>query len=730
MATRATRLRALAIGLVLAACVLSPSRAVVNAGNPRGAFYSADNTRVFWFVHVSDLHIGMSGTDDSSRLQWLVTTARSVVNPAFIVATGDLTDSTNGNWLGWPNGPYQEEWDEYKSILANAGAGPGVYYDVPGNHDAYSDRYFTYYLANSVQGQATGQTQLSWTRQFSFGKYHFLGVNTAGNDGAAFTLTRPWGDNAGLDATELAFINQELQANSDASLTLVFGHHPVTDTGVSSDTWLFYGHQSFIDALDSYSVSAYNYGHTHRYSEALFQGNSYTGMMSGDGIHYDSVASLGKSGNSYYTLVAVDCNGVSSVTPATNAWPVVLITAPVDRYKAGAANPYAYDVPNARTNPIRALVFDQGTISAVSYRIDSGATWYPMTRVAANPALWEATWDASPLTAGEHAIEVRAIGTTTVSNAITVNVTNATNPPPAESDFTGDLKSDVLWRHATGGDLWLWPMDGTARTAETYVRTVSDTNWEIRGLEDQDGDGDPDLLWRNKMTGEIYFWPMTGTTPDAELYVATVDPAYDIVGAGDFDGDGKSDILWRHTVLGDVWIWLMDGATPKPGGQVYVDRVDPGYVVKGVGDLDADTKADIVWHGAAGDVWVWPMNGPTRLDQVWVGTVLDTGYQIQGVADFTGDGKTDLVWHHATLGDVWIWTMNGAAREAETYVATVPDTNYQIAATGDYNGDTKADLLWRNAVNGEVWVWLMNGTTRTSQTWVATVPDTGYRIIR
>ena len=264
------------------------------------------------------------------------------------------------------------------------------------------------------------------------------------------------------------------------------------------------------------------------------------------------------------------------------------------------------------------------------------------------------------------------------------------------------------------------------------MRTVADTNWEIRGQGDQDGDGDADLLWRNKTTGEIYFWPMTGTTPDDEIYVATVDPAYDIVGTGDFDGDGKSDILWRHTTLGDVWIWLMDGAAPKPSGQVYIDRVDPGYVVKGVGDLDADTQGRhrLAPRDAGRGVGVADGRDDAAGSEVWVGTVPDTGYQIQAVADVTGDRKADLVWQHATNGDVWIWTMNGASREAETYVATVPDTNYRIAGTGDYNGDTKADLLWHHATNGEVWVWLMNGTTRVSQTWVATVPDTGYRIIR
>ena len=303
----------------------------------------------------------------------------------------------------------------------------------------------------------------------------------------------------------------------------------------------------------------------------------------------------------------------------------------------------------------------------------------------------------------------------------------ATSPPA--SDFTGDRKSDILWRHATGGDLWLWPMDGAARTAESYVRTVGDTTWEIRGVGDFTGDGKADILWRNAVSGQIYLWPMDGPAPSDEIYVGTVDPAYDIVGTGDFDGDGKSDLLWRHVTLGDVWIWLMDGATPL--SEAYIDRVDPGYLVKGVGDLDADAKADIVWHHAAtGEVWVWPMNGTARLDQVWVGSVPDTGYQIQAVADFTGDAKADIVWWHATRGEVWIWTMNGPVREAETWVGTVPDTDYRIVGAGDYDGDGKADILWHHATRGEVWVWLMDGTTKLSETWMATVPEVAYQVVK
>ncbi len=196
MTTTGTRRTATTTGLVLAAGLLMHPLAS-DAANPRLASYCQDHANVLWFVQISDPHIGTSGSADSDRLTWIVTTGRSVIQPSFIVATGDLTDSTNGNFLGFPNGPYQAEWDRYTAILTAAGAGANVYFDLPGNHDAYNDRYFAYYLANSVQGRAAGSTQVSWTRDLPLGTYHFLGVNTADNTGAGFSLGWPYGDYAG-----------------------------------------------------------------------------------------------------------------------------------------------------------------------------------------------------------------------------------------------------------------------------------------------------------------------------------------------------------------------------------------------------------------------------------------------------------------------------------------------------------------------------------------------------
>ena len=453
MRTHAPRLLGWTAAAGLVAVVLIAGMPALDAGTPGGAYYSAATDKVFWFVQASDLHIGTSGSTDADNLRWLVTTARSVISPQFIVVTGDLTDSTNGNFLGLPNGPYQAEWDEYKSILSGAGITAVDYYDLPGNHDAYSDKYFAYYLANSVQGRATGATQHSWTRTFPFGTYHFLGVNSSDNTGSAFSIFWPYGDHAGLDSSELAYINQKLLANDNANLSFVFGHHPVTDTGASGDTWLYYGHQEFTAALDGYSASSYGYGHTHDSGETHFTGNSYTGAMVNGGVRYVNVGSLGKDTPLVYRVFAVDCDGVSSVSQTVGTWPVVMITAPASKYVGSAVNPYAYTVPNSSDNTIRALVFDAGTVSSVSYRVDASTVWQPMSRLTGSAALWNGLWNASALAPGEHAIEVRATGTTTRSHVIKVDVTGAPppdQPPVAENNSYAATRDVTLTVPAPG----------------------------------------------------------------------------------------------------------------------------------------------------------------------------------------------------------------------------------------------------------------------------------------
>jgi hypothetical protein len=393
---------------------------------------------------MSDIHIGAKDSIGSEKLEWMITEAKDVINPSFILAAGDLTDSTNWSELGVPDGPYKEEWEEYRNILVSNGIDENFYYDLPGNHDHFNDKRFKYYLSNSIQGFATHQTQFSWTRTFNFGTYHFLGINTCGNDGAKFSVLPPnYGDNAGLDNDELLFIEQELIDHSSDDLTLVFGHHPIvkrpidwTDPTLETveermETALSYGADEFVTLMDNYNSLIYGYGHSHVYREEFFI------KKMADGIVYLNVASLAKSDKNNYNIIAIDCNGISTVSQTIRTWPVVIITAPLDKNLGMKNNPYTSDVADDSGNstPIRALVFDKEPITRVEYRLykiqepvgdiveggirlvgrELDAAWQPMTQVVTDhpnfPYLWEADC-AYPLEDGDYSVEVRAIGST------------------------------------------------------------------------------------------------------------------------------------------------------------------------------------------------------------------------------------------------------------------------------------------------------------------------------
>jgi len=379
------------------------------AANPEGAYYSAVNNRVFWFVVAADTHVGKKNGQGEANLQWLLTEGRTVIDPSFIVLAGDLTDSTNGGL--YPNGPWLEEWIRYRNTVDGAGATADYFFDVPGNHDEYNDGGLSFYRNHSVQGRATGQTQASWTRTFSFGTYHFITACTAGNDGAPFSIFPPtFGDNAGLDDGEINFIENALELNKDAELSLIFGHHPLVKPELSPENWtdtaLTYGLEAFTGLMDQYGVSLYGYGHTHIYQEQFFVKDMTEGVI------YLNTTALGEVKDNAYALVAVDCNGISLRGQPVGSWPLVLITAPLDPNLGMEKDPYTYDIPRVGPgNPVRALVFDSNPVLSVEYRIDGQGSWLPMTPVPGNSRLWEAEASVD-LADQSHIVEVRATGST------------------------------------------------------------------------------------------------------------------------------------------------------------------------------------------------------------------------------------------------------------------------------------------------------------------------------
>src|SRR5207249_5526519 len=94
-----------------------------------------------------------------------------------------------------------------------------------------------------------------------------------------------------------------------------------------------------------------------------------------------------------------------------------------------------------------------------------------------------------------------------------------------------------------------------------------------------------------------------------------------------------------------------------------------------------------------------------------VAPVVSASWQIMGVGDVDGDGKADLVWRNTQTGDVAVWFMSGSSVKGSALVAQGVPAVWAIAAMGDLDGDGRADLLWRHTQSGDVSAWLMDGAT-------------------
>ena len=443
--------------LVILVLVIMGSCSILNAGDPGSAVYNVANDKVFWFVHITDVHIGPKGGGDdaNTRLSWIVNgKGTEIINPEFIINSGDLTDSTYGSLLHWgdeyvPNGPYVEEWQEYLRVLGlclNDGCSEkniellntyykDFYYDLPGNHDHYNDQNFDFFLEWSVRGLLTTEsepieerTQSSWLVEKPFGTYHFMGVNTTGDDGAGWVplASANYGDHAGLRgkntegrANEIQYIEKELKKHKIADLTIIFGHHPIReDYTKETDTGFEYGAEEFITLLRDGGVSEYGFGHTHKNIETIF-----TEDPKWKGVFYLNAASLSLSNNDHYNIVAIDNNGISTISANYDQWPVVLITTPIDNNLGGEGkNPYDYPVPASESVRIRALIFSETELDKEDvkfrYYVTSVDEWHdipeekikrirPINRTGTSH-LWEAEWDTSGLSPGEYIIEVSA----------------------------------------------------------------------------------------------------------------------------------------------------------------------------------------------------------------------------------------------------------------------------------------------------------------------------------
>jgi len=105
--------------------------------------------------------------------------------------------------------------------------------------------------------------------------------------------------------------------------------------------------------------------------------------------------------------------------------------------------------------------------------------------------------------------------------------------------------------------------------------------------------------------------------------------AWVIAGIGDLDDDDKADLVWRNMSTGDVAGWLMDGLSAPTKGLIKAS-VPIAWILENVADLDGDEKADLVWRNSAdGSVAGWLMDGLNALTKDLITGSVPLAWEIQ-----------------------------------------------------------------------------------------------------
>ena len=291
---------------------------------------------------------------------------------------------------------------------------------------------------------------------------------------------------------------------------------------------------------------------------------------------------------------------------------------------------------------------------------------------------------------------------------------------------------DVFWRKSDGtNSTWLFNGTGPTQFSAAFPSGVP-SSWTAKAMGDVNGDGILDMVWLDAATGQSAIWLMTAP---ATIASASFPPSvgagsgWTLAGVGDVNGDGRADLVWRNTTSGQALVWMMS-VTGTIGSTLDLGIVPLTYELRGVGDFNGDGRADLVWFRASDgvlSVWLMAANG-THTD-LFPGAVGPGSWRPYRFGDFDGDGLADIFWRNESDGSTAVWYMNGGAIAATDFFTTVPLAAWQLGAARDLDLDKHADLMWVAPSTGNTVRWLMQARHVAPIVQALTGVGTGWSLI-
>lgn len=121
------------------------------------------------------------------------------------------------------------------------------------------------------------------------------------------------------------------------------------------------------------------------------------------------------------------------------------------------------------------------------------------------------------------------------------------------------------------------------RTPGAAVASSGSSTVRIVGAGDMNNDGETDLVWQDDASGQLRVWQLNGTTRTADMAVspAGVNPVWKLRSVGDYNDDQRPDLIFQNSTNGDLYAWFMNGMSLASGTYLSPARVNLAWRMVG-----------------------------------------------------------------------------------------------------------------------------------------------------